>query len=466
MLKWFKIKCLVLIYLGISLVSSSQSSDIGLLDTPLNYILPTSTSQNTETASGLFGTRKWKVFVCRTYCKSFKEHKGKDVMDALTFMDDFYVIDHKGKRLHLVKDPKIIQTGDISENYTDFGWDMDDLLLWEHCLVDEEYKTNKKGILFYSDKYEHLFNDDEIFFQNDETKIKFKIVYIYMIEEENALVGKTPILYSDEGNKENSIIGWIPVDDFSIWDNNTAFEPVALKDQKIEGIHDYKPIIFSQENYAKKYSKGKKIFPENILWIGQPGDIRWSGKHYRFPLLTTENAYFETTLPRNSFIEESMSENYQQAFGTISIQGISGSLFYQVFLLSRIDLVSTISNLEYLIDKVEKKTDQRPALFNYIKVLMADKMVDTSSLLVNTRPFDYIHQIIFNGYNSKSRLNGFSVVDILYENRINSDDLNEYINDVYSVYYNLMDILNTDDYMFSFSQDGLIYYWLEESMFP
>lgn len=242
----------------------------------------------------------WIVYSDKNANKTYEDPNGKKIKRTIGFMENFYVAEENELRVHIIKDHNYSEEEGFSSNLEDFGWiEKENLLLWDHCLVTEKGKINKKGMILNtieSLKKEKIEKGDEEnvkYYYNDKLSVEsetgrtskiYEILYIYKVKGDAILLGKT--YFTDVSRAKEMIFGWVSSKKITIWDHRIAVEPNWEKEAALERkAHNIRATFLVDVPKAKRYAEAKPMNDRYVIWNNDTYEKRNIGDWRRFPLL-------------------------------------------------------------------------------------------------------------------------------------------------------------------------------------
>jgi len=184
----------------------------------------------------------------------------------------------------------------ISKSAKSLGWiDIDNLLLWNSCPVDEhriydkglvvnnldEVRANDDVDLSPNFKSSPMLNKNTL---NEARSLEFYFIYK---ETDNAyLVGKQNII-NGSLSEEGAILGWISKSKLTRWNKRVCLEPVYGENNVSKMKDGISPAIFLEKSDAIAFQKNGKM--ENVLAKPAVTKDRMSPYLFRYPILSTQN---------------------------------------------------------------------------------------------------------------------------------------------------------------------------------
>lgn len=272
---------------------------------PADFITPTSIVNVNGIKEKISG-KPWIVYSDRSQNSSFEKPGSSKKIKDLNFLDHFFVIEETDGWIKIISDPNFDwTTSKFSQQKQDYGWvKKDEMLLWNHCLIDSKSTFDKKAMLLNTVetvkmKTKGLEFDKVKFSQDPEgktTSIKqsslYEILFVFKKENGLLLLGDRPTtLYEDI---KKNVYGWVPENRVTPWDTRVVIEPnwkpEAIAERKRKG---QTAKIFLNISRAENCNAGN--CNDNYLWQEDSYNGRMPGSWRRFPVLreTEKNGIYE-----------------------------------------------------------------------------------------------------------------------------------------------------------------------------
>jgi len=427
--------------------------NVRFLEIPEKFVVPKQEIDldigNVETSGN-----PWVVYSERQYNKSYTSHNGKYVKQILEYLYPYYVSENKNNYLHLYKKNLIVNTDSIS--YDDCGWaHIDNLLLWNHCLVSEKY-INLKTLLSNSNK--NITNKDI-----SDTNLRYNIFYIYKIQKNQVLIGRAPRFMNESDEIEKCIVSWIPSDNLWIWDNNSVMEPIVCTPEDI-GQKCLPENICFYDNRKDAKKSIKKTADKDIVACITRDESFWKPQTLRFPLTSTTDNIAEIVFIESFYNNKVSDDKNQILFTPIVYQNESNDILIKKILFTAEDLARINSQISNII-KADGDLSREMIVNNYLNILRNEFYDLGETELINLE-MDKIHDRLFNtGYNTDSKT--FVKLYDLKNPKIVSDSLfTTYINSIKQSNKTLLNIINDSSKESQFKSNGILYYWINASVLP
>ncbi len=296
---------MMLIFTGV--IEADTITGRTVLNRPMKYNLPKSNDKLEIDISPVADKDRmsvvWEVYSDRDNNETYATSKMKKSFKTLKFLDDLFVIEEQGELLHIVKDPGFER--DVCSSLSeDMGWiNKKNLLLWNHDLVTERGKINRKAMILNTVEQLRSESEDD---QPDIVRFRrgpglkanktgelsqlFQFFYIYKISEDgrSVLLGKNS--FFGQTSVKRIIKGWVPRSRSILWFNRIAIEPNWEPASVIERMDGKKVTFFSDKNNTEFFKAGIPIDPIKIIWNNDPlSKQRLIGEWRRFPVLRKDD---------------------------------------------------------------------------------------------------------------------------------------------------------------------------------
>jgi hypothetical protein len=466
-----------------------------------------------EKAFRLIAGTIWEVYSDRCNNITYTQPNGRLVKAVLSFMDKFYVAERMPDYLRIVKDPEISPHGFFSDKVEDYGWiHVNNLLLWNHCLVSKD-GIDKKAILCNANfdynpdnnAISNTVNDEIGVYEDPEMRFPletlfspYDVFFLYKSIGDAYLVGKGSRL---EPTRNQDYMGWIHNINALIWDNRIAIEPnwdeSAVAERKRNRIVTS---IFFDPVSATMFMNGRFVYQDYIVWQNDPYEQRMEGEMLRFPVLSHQGSLLkvaifgkmsnysynngtltnglriseytrtikEYTLTFTPFFDssilnfEKISGNSRpqpsfilEAYTPFKTSNISQPLYKYVYMLSRLELANQISLYNEILKAKSRKDVQVVLLEKLKKHLPGKKDQDILELpLAHILPI-YFELPVYHDYFPEGRLRDITRLWI-----IDDTPFSLFISDIEHKLEKLQTVFNQRNHPYSFSSNGITYYWI------
>ena len=298
----------LIVVLFSSYTVKAQVPELAPMNKPIKYISPSEdVSLFAETDNNKFRPGSyWIVFSDRGNNVTYESDSSNKTKKKLELLDVYLVAEEKGEWVHIVKDDKLSKV-DLESNFSaldyanvfspsaeDYGWiRKDHLLLWQKCITTKVGNFNKKGMVLNtveitmkkdlkkekSNEF-YFFNDPESSISSENKSRVYEVLYIYKIDNVNksVLLGRSERV-TVAGKVKNTILGWMKLENVTIWDTRIASEPNWNTDAAAERRSGEKAKIYRTESQARKYGN-------RAIWEQDPFEKRNIGQWRRFPVLS------------------------------------------------------------------------------------------------------------------------------------------------------------------------------------
>ena len=261
-----------------------------VLTVPEKYLFPT---ENVELPkpNDILSDQSWFVWSDRSNNPVFLTSDGNEKIAEAAFGEKFAVLGIQGNRLRLAKIDDIVN-GMLQQGKQYFGWvDADKLVLWNHCLITDCCKKDKKAMVFnfvdsnnsgsqgLSPNFYNGAGSNYESLSQAGTGIA-RMYFVYKETGDYLLLGRSSNFINTE--LSDVVDGWIPKRYCSIWSTNLALEinwyPEAVNERE-NNINNV--LVWENQADAASLSKeGKWLFRENHMY-----QERTNGFRNRFLLL-------------------------------------------------------------------------------------------------------------------------------------------------------------------------------------
>jgi len=439
-------------------VLSQQSVATKAMDIPQKFVLPVG-DQDIEDGEKLLSGNIWEVYSDRTYNKTTNKPSGGGVCKIIQYLDKYYVAERKKRYLHLIKDQNIGSDGTFSDESEDFGWiSAENLLLWGHCLVDEDGR-NKRVFLFKNESTENYFinNNDN---QSNNASF-FQVLYVFKEEKDRTLLAVPVRLFGNQEAFDKDIIGWVNNDKFVSFESNTFLAPNQignyLTDNDASNILN--PIFFDRKS-VKKLIAGKDISPTKILWSRNVHQ-ELKPTTFRFPFLNSKDSIAEVLIYYPKLSHEvgqfNIDPEYRDDFnrGYCSIANSYTELSYmKVLLFSKAELINLLDMYEIFISISDGSHDSLTIVNEFRSFFQIENSI-SNTMVLNTTIETFLNKkygcCSSNQYNIKKLRTLFIDETKKYD---------EYFQVIKNNFRIVNTIFNDKSSKISFSSNGLLYYWI------
>jgi hypothetical protein len=286
--------CLTMLFVFSFQEATSQQA----LSIPVEYQLPEDSKTGIRLSGNVQRGKIWEVFSDRNNNKSYNSIDGTVKKDKIGFLEAFYVIQQQGNWLRVVKDPGMGYDGELTSQAVEYGWmKKENLLLWNHSLVDPEYKIDRKAMIINTVEYAKsgfqmdkgdlvsMYNDPSLqtnYKTNYNSKL-YRIYYIYKRQGNAVLLGRTSRIPNPD-KVGNAIVGWVNKGRIISWDYRVAaepnWEPAAVKERAGKPIQFYVDVPTAQLVKQGQNPPRNKI----LMDVGTYEDRRL-GEWRRYPIV-------------------------------------------------------------------------------------------------------------------------------------------------------------------------------------
>ena len=254
--------------------------------------------------SMLLGTRDgtgkpWIVFSDRANNKTYKDADitSDPKISNIKFMEKFFVIDEDGKFVKIAQGTSEtdgrIKVGNV------YGWiPKANLLLWTHCIYNDEELTKKALLLNNIDMMEEEEKNNmqkfAKFYAHPDmhkkdflnTSYFFKIYYIYKVLPDAVLIGKRKNFETSKSG--DTILGWFSPKNITFWNSRIYIEHNS-RGEAVEERAKYNDeyLFFDTADAAKVYRDGGMPSAKHIIMKMKDYEYdRRAGNVMRFPVLS------------------------------------------------------------------------------------------------------------------------------------------------------------------------------------
>lgn len=421
-----------------------------VLAVPSGFKIPTiATSEKLSIQEGLSIHEFWEVYSDRKNNISYINHGLRTPKDTLEYLEDFYVIEHKGKSLHIVSDEEISFDGILSSKAIDKGWvSIEDLLLWNHCLVSDDNNVDIK-VIFNRQVY-NLNNEpsNQVSYTND-------VFYLYKEENGYFLIGSEQFITSPEQLTIKDF-GWIPNHKVRIWGNIVALEPnwdsIAVEQRKKYDLHCR---VYNDKKAAKKNKKSYSDIEKTVWGEINPGK-RYEGKKIRFPILEEESKICHVGMIGDYLLRDYYLDGFTNKMYKKELQ----SPFRKVVLLSKLELSEMINTIEKVSESISSPINREEIIQVWIDLLKNKNIYLKDSKYLSLKFSQIIETIYGIPIEEKEIFNDKKLKKIIKPKSITDKELFDYKEILEEKKGLLMKIFNSKDYKYSFKSLHQTYYWI------
>lgn len=257
--------------------------------------------------------------------------------------------------------------------------------------------------------------------------------------------------------------------------NNTAFIGSVVECPKNEAVPPLK-----LQNEVKETIVAQNLYVDNLLNImkemieagldeniaSQRGSDSIYANNYDHTVidLLTREGYTQDE------IEFMRAKNYQlyiNGYSPMKIDGLSYPLYKRVLLLNNLELADLVLSIQKLISSSGNSTDLRERMKEAWKNLLKRYIGDFSEEEFNQMPMSEIHEKIFGvPIGDESLLKNMRLQDITNRSKLSEEDFAMYYAQIKSKYRELLKIINSEKYLYSFRSNEQPYYWISEDLLP
>jgi len=276
------------------------------LNQPIKYQMPAANDDLMTDISAVDSTKRmnlpWEVYSDRDENITFLTKDAQKQFKTIAYLDNFFVYQEEGDFLHIIKDDTFNKTvfSDIAEDY---GWiKKSKLLLWNHDLVTEKGKINRKAMILNTVEHLTMETEDDTpdivkfrkgpassaHLTGEESQL-FQFFYIYKISEDgkSVLLGKNSFFGPTTVKKVMK--GWVPRSRAIFWFNRLAVEPNWEEEAVAQRNAGSKVSFFAHKPEAEKFKANQTIADTEVIWNNDPlSTERLIGEWRRFPVLRAE----------------------------------------------------------------------------------------------------------------------------------------------------------------------------------
>lgn len=452
----------------------------------------------------------WIVYNINSATRTLNEPAGLETLKELSFMENFFVVEIKGPYIHIVKDNEISVEGSLSRNFIDYGWlHHEKLLMSSRCLVNS---NGIPALAVAAGKFGNSqLNDDMIIVARPTTKFLYRdpdlqkvstialsegtVYFVYKTTGTAALLGWVDRI--DETNYHTGILGWTSLDNLVIFENRMAIEPNwetnAAFERKNKRI--YSTIFFDPLSAANAYINSG-LSNENAIWGADPLEERWEGDLYRFPvagisgniirtgifmqqetkmihvstrhqlagsnelkkfvMLRDLNSDSKAYKIQNSAGIEELELKYLEGFTPLYHQSLRYPMYKFVYLLNRLEIMQIHQLYKGLQRSINENTFYTFLSDNQTAVKPLDTTISADSLTIDAVIQSKSGIPINSAYFGPAKLYQLSLEDDAYISAGRSRLLSK----LDQLIKQLEFINHPEDPKFSFSSNGVMYYWI------
>ncbi|MGB1206061.1 MAG: type VI secretion system protein TssR domain-containing protein [Chitinophagales bacterium] len=258
----------------------------------INYSMPLGTREGTG--------KSWIVFSDRNNNKTYEEADitSNPKISNIKFMERFFVIDEKDEYVKIAQGTTGIDGIEIGNVY---GWiPKANLLLWTHCIYNDDEITKKALVLNNIDMMKERGKIDTAklakFYAHPDMAKKdfllesrlFKVYYVYKVLPDAVLVGKRKSFETTKN--QSAMLGWSSPKKITFWDSRVCVEHNSKVDAVEErGKQNDEYIVFDTEDAAKVYANGSTPSSKHIIMKIKDYEYdRRMGNIIRFPILSKD----------------------------------------------------------------------------------------------------------------------------------------------------------------------------------
>ena len=453
------------------------------LEMPAKFIVPRNTVQIDSTSITRSGYI-WTVLSDRNDNQTYKDTLLIESFKTIDYLSSFYVAEDKGSVIRIVRDPELVD-GEFGFMAEDYGWiDKKKMLLWQHCLVSDQYETNIKGLVqnTLTEVNQERVEQGVTYFYNPALKSKseklsrsYEILYLYKIEGNSILLGKS-VSFFHEYAKEN-LFGWIKKNNVTTWEHNIALEvnwdKEAAKERKVK---EQIAMFFYDKPRAKRYGEGEKLNIKLIFWDKDTYDKRPPGDIWRFPLIeldTTSNvikaSVFNSTLKKGNVLHTLVPKfsRFAGAFTPLKIEGHSYPLYNFVLMFSKQELSRINKQYNQLLQIEAGNYDLRNKLYKYWHQQIDNYPIFKKMSLsqIDSMTFNDVSKLIYQ-VNVEGVLSSYRLEQLVNPPYIDDITINQYFETLKPKQKELNEIFNANNYEFGFQSFDLYYYWIDQRLLP
>lgn len=479
----------------------SQIAGGKVLSMPGDMIVPKQESVMESAFTNFIPGNTWIVFSDRTSNRTYTMAYGHLIYKILDFMEWFYVLETKDDYLHLIKDDSIDEYGNVSVNAIDYGWiEAKNLLLWRHCLVNEDSDDNLKVLTIVpaeNDLITGLLDDNlinrKVFLNPDLTNDKqndlfpqHEIYYAYKIVEDAILIGLSPYFRKSDGGV---IKGWIAKNQILLWNDKNAIEPSFSFEDTLSVS-----CIFIDPISAQKNNNNEFIDDKYLSWRYRLKDKNIKGIDLRFPVLKEinkdvykvcivgmigknananefgdYNASFTDYLRLMGFSEfnlQRLSGNnvFVYDIGYASIKpGITG--FKRVLLFDLFELSEKLDLLKKWAVSLRMNNSGE-----YFQEIVGDELKIKFQQKERSYFYDYtfddITRTLFGTPCQSAYMKSKTLKELTRSVEFNNEDFQFFLNRLNNNVTELENIIQTKPVNIFFKSNNIEYYWIDIKLFP
>jgi TssR protein N-terminal barrel domain len=430
-----------------------------VMSLPQKYLLPEEKLKLSVSKEKITG-KPWEVFSDRMYNVSYDKPQG-DMRTTLTYMDMFYVIGENKEYLQIVTDRGFRIGGGISDSSVYCGWiEKENMLLWKHCLLKEDYESNRKAILINKLLNPYFINKSA---EECNNKLNISFFYVYKEDKERKLLGKIPRISGNPENISEFMLGWYPSELLIEWDNNLALKPNNAPEAVVEREKIQIPArVFDENAAARKYKKGKSIAPIDVTW-NEGSDTADAGRAIIFPVIDIRNDIAEVIMDKGKTVNNSSNVELR-GYCSPRSRKLTSNMFNYVVLLKRTDLTILLDYLER-VGKAVKDNEFRNNIENLVFEFMPSKINDREDFMADFT-LNELNRYLFNAYNPESEFGDLLMVKYRKKKKLSDDVLQLFDERIQHKIVELNRIIGQNNSEYSFYHVGIMYYLLPAVFLP
>lgn len=420
---------------------------------PSKYILPSpDTEIKIKRKDTIITGMPWMIFSDKIGNYSFDNTSDRRPFKKLDFLEAFYVMEDKGKYIHIVKDEYLLN-GVLSDSAKDYGWvSISDMLLWYNSLVDPLSNKKLKGIFKNKESYWSNSLDNQIITSSS-------LVYIFKLTDSYGLVGYDyQINHTVKGYEEN--FGWVPLDQIMIWKENLALKPngddFAINERRLLS----KPVrLFKEPVSALSYFNCNSFKEQDVIWDDNPLLTGNYPQNIFFPVINRQGPVYNVTYYGNMMLNESIQTGYMAEKSSCT----KNPFLIKVVLMTDLELTSAINNLKEIT--TNDAYDRSILIDKIINLINKSSQEELTDEQCRQKRLYEVFNLLFNSYSSTSMAK-ITVSDINNNIILSDIQFKEFIDDLSEKTNTLLDILNDNLAVQSFRTAGQKYYWIPEEFLP
>jgi hypothetical protein len=460
MVKGFVLSGFLLLWMPL-LVLPQESFEV--FEIPTKYIVPLDNVDYKDDGENFEGTY-WEVFSDRMYNNTTSRPGGGSTMKHLDYLEKFFVIGRKGSSLRIARDHQPTETGEPGEELEDYGWiDMDNLLVWRHCLVDEETRLDKRAIVVKTEKTRGLFLETT---DGPGMEPVFKIFYIYKDNKTSYLLGTSPRIPPSSADISNYLISSVPKDNLYLWNDTRALEPDCRPAQvSIRRESGIESCIMDSKGLAKRFQKKPNAGPSGVIWSADTCSGPLSGGIMRFPILDQSGSVATVVVFSGSKLNADEIANGAYEGYAVMVTGDDVPLFRKVVLMSKAHLSRVISLYEMIMFEGSDLEDRARFIQMFTDMIIdAHQGLDREDILEMS--ISDIHNLVFQYRGSNTLPEETELQALLGPGELSDENLQAYLNSFRPKHRELNDIFNYQAAEHIFESNGLTYYWIPAELLP